>query len=233
MQGEIERAMRLLEVSWATLFRFVKQFREDAQTSALLLNTPVPKLGMLPFDPDVETIVSGHFKDFHPTRRKATKTRFWREVAADCRAQGCATVHPPPRLMAGVEGPRAAHGQAGGQGQGRAPPLSHAWGLPTNRALDIVQIDHTKADVTVVDPVTRGIPKAIYVDNSAEFHARTSALACSEYQIDLRHRPPGTPRYGGQIERLIGTMMGRCICCRARILPTFSSAAILMSKPTR
>ena len=53
-----------------------------------------------------------------------------------------------------------------------------------------------------------GIPKAIYVDNGAEFHARAFGLACAEYQIDLRYRPPGTPRYGGHIERLIGTMMG-------------------------
>jgi putative transposase len=141
--------------------------------------------------------------------------------------------------------------------------------LTAARPLDIVQIDHTRADVTVVDPVTRrplgrptltvaidvnsriilgfhlsleppsllsvalclthavmdkshwlaargintdwpghGIPRAIYVDNGAEFHARAFGLACAEYQIDLRYRPPGTPRYGGHIERLIGTMMG-------------------------
>lgn len=53
-----------------------------------------------------------------------------------------------------------------------------------------------------------GVPRAIYVDNGAEFHARAFERACSEYQIDLEHRPPGTPRYGGHIERLIGTMMG-------------------------
>jgi putative transposase len=147
--------------------------------------------------------------------------------------------------------------------------LATPGGLVANDPLDIVQIDHTKADVTVVDPVTRrplgrptltvaidvntrmvlgfhlsleppsllsvalclthavmekmhwltacgistewlarGIPTAIYVDNGAEFHARAFQLACSEYQIDLQYRPPGTPRYGGHIERLIGTMMG-------------------------
>ncbi|MEO1974518.1 MAG: transposase, partial [Paracoccaceae bacterium] len=58
------------------------------------------------------------------------------------------------------------------------------------------------------DWAAQGIPSAIYVDNGAEFHARAFERACSEYQIDLRHRPPGTPRYGGHIERLIGTMMG-------------------------
>lgn len=135
--------------------------------------------------------------------------------------------------------------------------------------LEIVQIDHTKVDVTVVDPVTRrpigrptltlavdvnsrmvmglylsleapsltavalclthavmdktawlaargiaadwpahGIPLCIHVDNGAEFHARAFKYACDEHHIDLHYRPPGTPRYGGHIERLIGTMMG-------------------------
>ena len=31
---------------------------------------------------------------------------------------------------------------------------------------------------------------------------------CQEYGITLEHRPPAQPRFGGHIERLIGTMMG-------------------------
>ncbi len=197
---------------------------------------------MRQLDLAVEAIVSRHFKEFYATRRKPTRTRLWREVAADCSAQGL------------------------------APP----GGFTANLPLDIVQIDHTKAEVTVVDPVTRrplgrpmltvaidvnsrmvlgvylsleppsllsvalcltqavmdklhelaahgigtnwptrGVPNAIHVDNGAEFHARAFEFACSEYQIDLQHRPPGTPRYGDHIERLIGTMMGA-----VHLLPT-------------
>jgi putative transposase len=53
-----------------------------------------------------------------------------------------------------------------------------------------------------------GIPRTIHVDNGAEFHARAFERACAEHRIDLVYRPPGTPRFGGHIERLIGTMMG-------------------------
>ncbi|WP_203530081.1 Mu transposase C-terminal domain-containing protein [Ensifer canadensis] len=53
-----------------------------------------------------------------------------------------------------------------------------------------------------------GIPRTIHVDNGAEFHARAFERACGEHRIDLTYRPPGTPRFGGHIERLIGTMMG-------------------------
>ena len=54
----------------------------------------------------------------------------------------------------------------------------------------------------------RGIPRVIHVDNGAEFHALAFERACAEHGVDLIYRPPGTPRFGGHIERLIGTMMG-------------------------
>lgn len=268
--GAVEWAMRQLNVSRATLFRLVKQFREDGRTSALLPDTRGPKPGMQPLAPVVEEIVSRHFKDFYATRRKPTRTRFWREVAADCRAQGLV---PPSicRLGRWLEKHDQAKLMARREGKDKAERryLATPGVLSANNPLDIVQIDHTKADVTVVDPVTRrplgrptltlaidvntrmvlgfhlsleppsllsvalclthaamdkshwlaargigtdwparGIPNAIYVDNGAEFHARAFERACSEYQIDLQYRPPGTPRYGGHIERLIGTMMG-------------------------
>jgi putative transposase len=269
-EGHVEWAMRQLDVSRATVFRLAKQFREDARTSALLPDTPGPKPGMQSLDPAVEAIVVHHFKGFYATRRKPTKTRFWREVAADCKAKGLA---PPSirRLGRWLDLKDQAKLMARREGKDKADRrhLATPGTLTAARPLDIVQIDHTKADVTVVDPVTRhplgrptltvaidvnsrmilgfhlsleppsllsvalclthavmdkshwlaargintdwpahGIPRAIYVDNGAEFHARAFGMACAEYQIDLRYRPPGTPRYGGHIERLIGTMMG-------------------------
>ncbi|MCB1349223.1 MAG: DDE-type integrase/transposase/recombinase [Maritimibacter sp.] len=269
-QGEVERAMRLLGVSRATVYRLAKHLREDARISALLPNTSGRKPGMHPLDPAVEAIVARHFREFYATRRKPTKTRFWREVAADCRARGLA---PPSirRLGRWLALKDQAKLMARREGKDKAERghLATPGSLTANRPLDIVQIDHTRADVTVVDPVTRrplgrptltvaidvnsrmvmgfhlsleppsllsvalclthavmekthwltargintdwaaqGIPRAIYVDNGAEFHAGAFGMACAEYQIDLRHRPPGTPRYGGHIERLIGTMMG-------------------------
>lgn len=269
-QGEVERAMSLLGVSRATVYRLAKQLREDARTSALLPNTSGRKPGMQPLDPAVEAIVAHHFREFYATRRKPTKTRFWREVVADCQARGLA---PPSirRLGRWLDLKDQAKLVARREGKDKAERrhLATPGALTANCPLDIVQIDHTRADVTVVDPVTRrplgrptltvaidvnsrmvmgfhlsleppsllsvalclthavmekthwltargintdwaaqGIPKAIYVDNGAEFHARAFGRACAEYRIDLRYRPPGTPRYGGHVERLIGTMMG-------------------------
>ena len=269
-QSDVELATVELGISRATLFRWMKQFREDGRTSALLPAPRGPKRGMQQLDPDVEVIVSRLFEGLYATRRKPTRTRFWHEVAADCRTKGLA---PPSirRLGRWLEQKDQAKLMAKREGNDKAERryLATPGTLIAEHPLEIVQIDHTKADVTVVDPVTRrplgrptltlaidvntrmvlgfhlsleppsllavalclthavmdksfwlaargigtdwparGIPKAIYVDNGAEFHARAFERACSDYQIELSHRPPGTPRYGGHIERLIGTMMG-------------------------
>ncbi|MGJ0505094.1 MAG: Mu transposase C-terminal domain-containing protein [Methylocystis sp.] len=54
-----------------------------------------------------------------------------------------------------------------------------------------------------------GLPEAVHADNGADFRSRAFAWACREEGIKLIFRPPGAPHYGGHIERLIGTMMGR------------------------
>ncbi len=50
-----------------------------------------------------------------------------------------------------------------------------------------------------------GKPRIIHLDNAKEFHSLTLDRACQEYGIDLHYRKVATPRYGGHIERLMGT----------------------------
>ena len=54
-----------------------------------------------------------------------------------------------------------------------------------------------------------GLPEAVHADNGADFRSHAFAWACREEGIKLIFRPLGAPHYGGHIERLIGTMMGR------------------------
>jgi putative transposase len=143
-------------------------------------------------------------------------------------------------------------------------------GLRTERPLQVVQIDHTKVDIMLVDDVTRacigrpwltlvldvhtrmvvglylsldapcatsaalavaqavlakagwladraidlawpahGLPEIIHVDNGREFHSRAFERGCQQHGVRLEYRPPATPRFGGHIERLMGTLMGR------------------------
>ncbi len=46
-QVDVEAAMRQLDVSRATLFRWLKKFRDDGRTSALFPSSRGPKRGML------------------------------------------------------------------------------------------------------------------------------------------------------------------------------------------
>lgn len=134
--------------------------------------------------------------------------------------------------------------------------------------LDLLQLDHTKVDVIIVDPVDRkpigrpwlsvaidvhsrciagmhlslespsatsvglclmhvatektswlegrgidaewpiaGKPRAIAVDNGAEFHSAAFERGCAQHGIAIHWRPPGQPHFGGIVERVIGTLM--------------------------
>ena len=68
-----------------------------------------------------------------------------------------------------------------------------------------------------------GLPSILHCDNGAEFHSHALQAACREYGMKLQYRPPATPRFGGHIERLIGTMMGAI-----HVLPgtTFSNVKV-------
>ena len=49
----------------------------------------------------------------------------------------------------------------------------------------------------------------MHTDNGADFTAAALRRRCDEHDIRLILRPIATPHYGGHIERLIGTLMGR------------------------
>jgi len=54
-----------------------------------------------------------------------------------------------------------------------------------------------------------GMPDTLHVDNGADFRSQAFKRGCEDAGIAIDWRPPGEPRFGGHIERLIGTQMGR------------------------
>jgi putative transposase len=69
----------------------------------------------------------------------------------------------------------------------------------------------------------RGLLDRLHLDNAKEFHSEALRRGCEQYGITIDYRPVRTPHYGGHIERLIGTMMGK-----VHLLPgtTFSNVRI-------
>ena len=68
-----------------------------------------------------------------------------------------------------------------------------------------------------------GIPERLHLDNAREFRSEALRRGCEQYGIAIDYRPVRTPHYGGHIERLIGTMMGK-----VHLLPgtTFSDVRV-------
>src|SRR5277367_6578128 len=54
-----------------------------------------------------------------------------------------------------------------------------------------------------------GLPRSLHLDNGAEFHSRALKRGCQQHGVRIDYRPPATPRFGGHIERLMGTLMTR------------------------
>jgi putative transposase len=54
-----------------------------------------------------------------------------------------------------------------------------------------------------------GLMSRLHLDNAKEFRSEALRRGCEQYGIAIDYRPVRTPHYGGHIERLIGTMMGK------------------------
>lgn len=52
-----------------------------------------------------------------------------------------------------------------------------------------------------------GLMDTIHVDNGPEFHSSSFRDACAMHGINLEYRPVRRPRFGGHIERLLGTLL--------------------------
>lgn len=269
--GELADAAIELGVSRSTLFRWLKAFREDERVAVLIGRKPGrQRRGIDAFEPELKALVDDAIRTFYATPERPTLTRLWKHIASGCRHN---RLTPPSiRRLKGYLATfdaetmmRRREGKARADAQFLALPGE----LSVQHPLQIVQIDHTKVDVTVVDPIERqpigrpiltiaidvctrmvlgfylsleapsvtsvalclthaiidktrwlqdrgislewpasGLPECIHVDNGAEFHARAFKLGCDDHNIVVSYRPPGTPRFGGHVERLIGTMMG-------------------------
>jgi putative transposase len=72
-----------------------------------------------------------------------------------------------------------------------------------------------------------GVPISLHLDNGKEFHSKALKRGCQQHGIRIGYRPPATPRFGGHIERLMGTLM-----TRVHALPGTTSANVLRAAIT-
>jgi len=264
-------AAERLGLSVARVYWLIRTFRAHPVTSSLLPHAPGQAIGARRLASAIDGRVEAAIDAIYLKPERPTMKRLFRLVRQECASAG---LKPPSMkaLRARVtarslrERMKAREGAAAAGNQFRQVAI----GLRTERPLQVVQIDHTKVDLMLVDDVTRvcigrpwltlvldvhtrlvlglylsleapsatsvalavgqaalpktawlrdraidlpwpahGLPELVHVDNGREFHARAFERGCQQHGIRIEYRPPAAPCFGGHIERLMGTLMGR------------------------
>ncbi|KQV13843.1 transposase [Rhizobium sp. Root1203] len=259
-----------LGVSRATAFRLIKLFRARGTVMSLVERKPGRPDGRRVLDEGREEIIRATIHRYHLTKNRPGISQLVREIRTSCLSAG---LKPPHRRtietrLQDID----LHQRAKRRGESEIVKRTMAvpGGLTASRPLQIVQVDHTKADIFVVDEETRlpigrpwltlamdvcsrmvtgfyltmdapsrlstslcllhsvfdkspwlrereiiepwpvaGLPETLHVDNGSDFRSRAFKRGCDDAGVAIDWRPPGEPRFGGHIERLIGTQMGR------------------------
>ncbi|WP_287302469.1 DDE-type integrase/transposase/recombinase [Mesorhizobium sp.] len=268
--GNVAGLAAELGLSQATAYRLVKLFRAGGTVLSLVDRKRGRPEGHRTLDEKREEIVRRTINAFYLKRTRPTVSQLVRDVQTNCMSAG---LKPPHRrtIVARLEDIDL---QKRARRRGEQKIVKATTAVPgafgASRPLEVVQIDHTKADVFVVDEETRqpigrpwltlamdicsrmvtgfyltmdapsrlstslcllhsvfdksvwlrereirepwpvaGLPTTVHVDNGSDFRSRAFKRGCEDAGMAIEWRPPGEPRFGGHIERLIGTQMGK------------------------
>lgn len=270
--GRHEVASRAKEVGvdTSTLYRWLERYKALDTVSALIPRKRGWKEGNNRIATDAVFVIEEVINDFYLTTQRPTIQKTVIEVARRCQQRGITAPHANTvrARIAKVTEKQFLRGR-GHKEKAKNKFLPAAGSFPNaDYPLSVIQIDHTPADIILVDDVYRkpigrpfitlamdiysrmitgyylafdapsetsvamcvahsilpkdewltlhnvdaewhvwGVPRTIHVDNGADFRSNNFQKSCQMYGINLEFRPVRQPRYGGHIERVIGTLM--------------------------
>jgi len=270
--GREDAVARAQEVSVnvATLYRWLKKYNATGSVTALIPRRRGWKQGNRRTDPEAEKVIRDVIDEFFLTRQRPSPKHAVTEVHRRCSERG---IEPPSHTTVRArisEIPERDRLRARGFREKAVNRFTPAPGKFPNAdyPLAVVQIDHTPADIILVDDIHRlpigrpwitlaidvctrtvtgfylsfdppsetsvamcvassllpkeewlithgidapwpvwGTPRTIHVDNGADFRSSGFQRSCLAYGINLEFRPVKNPRFGGHIERLLGTLL--------------------------
>ncbi|ANN61889.1 transposase (plasmid) [Mesorhizobium loti NZP2037] len=280
--GDVAGLAAELGLGRATAYRLIKLFRSGGTVMSLVDRKRGRPEGHRVLDEKREEIIRTAIHASYLKRTRPAVSQLVRDVRTNCISTG---LMPPHRrtIVARLEDIDL---QKQAKRRGEQKIVKATTAVPgvfsASRPLELVQVDHTKADIFVVDEETRrpigrpwltlamdicsrivtgfyltmeapsrlstslcllhsvfdksawlrereitepwpvaGLPDTLHVDNGPDFRSMAFKRGCQDAGIAIEWRPPGEPHFGGHIERLIGTQMGRL-----HLLPgtTFSNA---------
>ena len=152
-RSQAERAAQLLGVHWTTIYRLRARFLRDPRTSSLVADRGGRAGEPERLAPEVEAVVTEVVSQWLPAQRFLAHPILdtHMEVRSRCNVLG---LKPPARNT--VERRVKAHREAELMFLASRPGAQLAPGsFGAEHALEVVQIDHTQSDVTVLDRFTR------------------------------------------------------------------------------
>jgi putative transposase len=267
---EVEQRAKEVGIDTATLYRWLQRYRAYDSVSALIPQKRGWKIGKGRIPAFAEEVIQEVIRDFYLTSQRSTPQKAVVEVLRRCQLRGIeapsgSTIRarlnsiPEKELLRG----------RGYKEKAKNKFLPAAGSFPNaDFPLAVIQIDHTPADIILVDDIYRrpigrpwitlavdifsrmvigyylsfdppsetsvamcvahsllpkdewlllhkveaewpvwGVPKTIHVDNGADFRSNNFQQSCLMYGVHVEFRPVKQPRYGGHIERLLGTLL--------------------------
>ena len=267
---QVARVAASLGISRQWTYELVNRYREKGRLSALLPRKRGYPDGNRRLAPEVEELIGQKIRTFYAAAERPPVHLLVEEVRHEAKRLGLqapAWRSIKRRLEAFDQDflVRRRHGAKAARARRPAKSYDRA-----KQPLELVEIDHTIADVIIVDDQGRnvierpplslaldvctrcvlgyylaqhapstlsvavclshavlekpplrlddraiswpchGLPATLRLDNAREFKSHALRRGCEEHGIALRYRPVATPRFGGHVERLMGTLMRRC-----------------------
>jgi putative transposase len=139
-----------------TVWRRVRAFRKDGGLRSVLRTRRGPNPGVGRLSSDLEAVISDTARTWWKLTENATSAEIYPAIVRECVARNL----PPPsratvvrRLSILKQDPKNFSPTVGAKLRDRTRLVKSAYEV--HRALSVVQIDHTVADVLIVDPVSR------------------------------------------------------------------------------
>jgi putative transposase len=264
----IEKRAEELHISPTTLYNWLRAYESSGQLTSLVFFKIKGGKGKSRLTKEQEEIINIVLKEYYLTKLKPTATRVYEMIVLKCKTAkikipGVATVRRRINSLSEKLILEKRNGKKATE-KFEINKSEYPDGL---YPLHVLQIDHTRADIILVDDKYReelgrpwitmaidvysrmvtgfyisfetpgyfatgqtlynsiipknklkikfdfkseypvwGIPNMIHMDNAKEFRGIDLQNVCNEYGINIVWRPVGKARFGGHIERLLGTL---------------------------
>lgn len=258
------------KINISTLYRWVERYDTTGLVSSLMSYKRGGGKGKTRLSPEVDQIIQEAIQQEYLTAQRKPLSKVYQSVVSSCRRANLDVPHPNTirnRVQQLTEYTRLRFRYGKPVADEQLAPLEGSF-PGADFPLAVVQVDHTKLDLVLVDdfhrqPIGRpwitmaidvfsrmivgfyvsfdppgamgtglclansllpkeqwlasydlggewpcwGAMRTIHLDNAKEFRGSMLKRACEEYGIELNWRPVANPKYGGHIERLLGTVL--------------------------